>query len=197
MTNREKLRTKKVIILITVVLGVCLLIGAGVWFYCKTARETRAAQEAKAAQDALAAQSALDADLARITAEDVIFVSMSYTDTPSFGFYGTEDAEQMKDAVGWIRNAGFHATLSAASHGVPSAAGGIDPCYAFTLRDRSKLQLSYLGSNQVEYNGWIFSVDDTELAAKFRALYDSVKDKAQKYPSYFPTEPEKAPLAMN
>ena len=192
MDQRQKSKSKRVLLIAAAVLGACLLIGVGIWFYCKTAQEARVAQEAKAAQEALAARTALENDLARITVENVTFVSMSYADTPSYASYGTQDAEQMKEAVGWIKNAGFHETFS-----VPvdrydwffydwfpelRPVGGHQPCYTFTLNDGSKLHFYLDDQDCIKYNGWIYRVDDTGLAAKFRSLYDSVKENAQTYP---------------
>ena len=175
MKTHQKPGAKKVIVIIEAVLGACLLVGAGIWLY----------QGSKA-------KAALESDLARITAEDVTFVSMSYADTPGYASYGTQDAERIKEAIGWIRNAGFHETFS-----VPAdrydwffydwfpelrPVGGHQPCYTFTLRDGSKLHFFYSGEDRIEYNGWSYRVDDAELAVKFRALYDSVKENAQTYP---------------
>ena len=174
MKTPQKSGTRKVLLIAAAVLGVCLLIGAGMLY-----RGGRA-------------KAALENDLARITVENVTFVSMSYADTPSYASYGTQDAEQMEEAIGWIKNAGFHETFS-----VPvdrydwffydwfpelRPVGGHQPCYTFTLSDGSKLHFYLDDQNCIKYNGWIYRVDDTGLAAKFRSLYDSVKENAQTYP---------------
>lgn len=174
MDQRQKSKSKRVLLIAAAVLGVCLLIGAGMLY-----RGGRA-------------KAALENDLARITVENVTFVSMSYADTPSYASYGTQDAEQMEEAVGWIKNAGFHETFS-----VPvdrydwffydwfpelRPVGGHQPCYTFTLSDGSKLHFYLDDQDCIKYNGWIYRVDDTGLAAKFRSLYDSVKENAQTYP---------------
>ena len=174
MDQRQKSKSKRVLLIAAAVLGVCLLIGAGMLY-----RGGRA-------------KAALENDLARITVENVTFVSMSYADTPSYASYGTQDAEQMEEAIGWIKNAGFHETFS-----VPvdrydwffydwfpelRPVGGHQPCYTFTLSDGSKLHFYLDDQNCIKYNGWIYRVDDTGLAAKFRSLYDSVKENAQTYP---------------
>ena len=182
MDQRQKSKSKRVLLIAAAVLGACLLIGVGIWFYCKTAQEARVAQEAKAAQEALAARTALENDLARITVENVTFVSMSYADTPSYASYGTQDAEQMEEAIGWIKHAGFHSKPSAASSWEIPPVGWYQPCYTFTLNDGSKLHFYLDDQDCIKYNGWIYRVDDTGLAAKFRSLYDSVKENAQTYP---------------
>ncbi len=174
MDQRQKSKSKRVLLIAAAVLGVCLLIGAGMLY-----RGGRA-------------KAALENDLARITVENVTFVSMSYADTPSYASYGTQDAEQMEEAIGWIKNAGFHETFS-----VPvdrydwffydwfpelRPVGWYQPCYTFTLSDGSKLHFYLDDQDCIKYNGWIYRVDDTGLAAKFRSLYDSVKENAQTYP---------------
>lgn len=174
MDQRQKSKSKRVLLIAAAVLGVCLLIGAGMLY--------RGGRE----------KAALENDLARITVENVTFVSMSYADTPSYASYGTQDAEQMEEAIGWIKNAGFHETFS-----VPvdrydwffydwfpelRPVGGHQPCYTFTLSDGSKLHFYLDDQDCIKYNGWIYRVDDTGLAAKFRSLYDSVKENAQTYP---------------
>ncbi len=174
MDQRQKSKSKRVLLIAAAVLGVCLLIGAGMLY--------RGGRE----------KAALENDLARITVENVTFVSMSYADTPSYASYGTQDAEQMEEAIGWIKNAGFHETFS-----VPvdrydwffydwfpelRPVGGHQPCYTFTLNDGSKLHFYLDDQNCIKYNGWIYRVDDAGLAAKFRSLYDSVKENAQTYP---------------
>ena len=174
MDQRQKSKSKRVLLIAAAVLGVCLLIGAGMLY--------RGGRE----------KAALENDLARITVENVTFVSMSYADTPSYASYGTQDAEQMEEAIGWIKNAGFHETFS-----VPvdrydwffydwfpelRPVGGHQPCYTFTLSDGSKLHFYLDDQNCIKYNGWIYRVDDAGLAAKFRSLYDSVKENAQTYP---------------
>ena len=78
MDQRQKSKSKRVLLIAAAVLGVCLLIGAGML--------NRGGRE----------KAALENDLARITVENVTFVSMSYADTPSYASYGTQDAEQME-----------------------------------------------------------------------------------------------------
>ena len=165
MDQRQKSKSKRVLLIAVAVLGVCLLIGAGLWLY----RGGRA-------------KAALENDLARITVENVTFVSMSYADTPSYASYGTQDAEQMEEAIGWIKNAGFHSKPAVASSWEIPPVGWHQPCYTFTLSDGSKLHFYLDDQDCIKYNGWIYRVDDTGLAAKFRSLYDSVKENAQTYP---------------
>ena len=164
MDQRQKSKSKRVLLIAAAVLGVCLLIGAGMLY-----RGGRA-------------KAAFENDLARITVENVTFVSMSYADTPSYASYGTQDAEQMEEAIGWIKNAGFHSKPSAASSWEIPPVGWYQPCYTFTLSDGSKLHFYLDDQDCIKYNGWIYRVDDTGLAAKFRSLYDSVKENAQTYP---------------
>jgi len=167
-------------IIIAIVLGVCLLIGAGIWFFCD-----RKSKTAANAQAALEAETAMKADLVRLKTEDLVFVAMSYDDTPNRAAYGTEDIELIKEAAGWIENAGFHSTavhLSEDDRLARPAGFGSD--YTFTLHDGSEIHFCTSENNGIEYNGWIYRVDDTELEVKFRALYDSVKDKAQTHPSH-------------
>ena len=164
MDQRQKSKSKRVLLIAAAVLGVCLLIGAGMLY--------RGGRE----------KAALENDLARITVENVTFVSMSYADTPSYASYGTQDAEQMEEAIGWIKNAGFHSKPSAASSWEIPPVGWYQPCYTFTLSDGSKLHFYLDDQDCIKYNGWIYRVDDTGLAAKFRSLYDSVKENAQTYP---------------
>ena len=73
------------------------------------------------------------------------------------------------------------AMLMAGSWEVPPV-GWHQPCYTFTLRDGSKLHFYLDDHDCIKYNGWIYRVDDAGLAAKFRSLYDSVKENAQTYP---------------
>ena len=164
MDQRQKSKSKWVLLIAAAVLGVCLLIGAGMLY-----RGGRA-------------KAAFENDLARITVENVTFVSMSYADTPSYASYGTQDAEQMEEAIGWIKNAGFHSKPSAASSWEIPPVGWYQPCYTFTLSDGSKLHFYLDDQDCIKYNGWIYCVDDAGLAAKFRSLYDSVKENAQTYP---------------
>ena len=164
MDQRQKSKSKRVLLIAAAVLGVCLLIGAGMLY--------RGGRE----------KAALENDLARITVENVTFVSMSYADTPSYASYGTQDAEQMEEAIGWIKNAGFHSKPSAASSWEIPPVGWYQPCYTFTLSDGSKLHFYLDDQDCIKYNGWIYRVDDAGLAAKFRSLYDSVKENAQTYP---------------
>ena len=164
MKTPQKSGTRKVLLIAAAVLGVCLLIGAGMLY--------RGGRE----------KAALENDLARITVENVTFVSMSYADTPSYASYGTQDAEQMEEAIGWIKNAGFHSKPSAASSWEIPPVGWYQSCYTFTLSDGSKLHFYLDDQDCIKYNGWIYRVDDTGLAAKFRSLYDSVKENAQTYP---------------
>ena len=164
MDQRQKSKSKRVLLIAAAVLGVCLLIGAGMLY--------RGGRE----------KAALENDLARITVENVTFVSMSYADTPSYASYGTQDAEQMEEAIGWIKNAGFHSKPSAASSWEIPPVVWYQPCYTFTLNDGSKLHFYLDDQDCIKYNGWIYRVDGTGLAAKFRSLYDSVKENAQTYP---------------
>lgn len=169
--SEKRTISKRKIILI--IICAVLIVGIAVWF------SVAAHEKAK-----------FESDLSRITTEDVIFVSMSYSFTPSFQYFGTEDPELIAEAVDWVRSTEFHSCyVTALSFDelvynifpTLQPAGRHAPGYCFTLSDGTKITIHSWG-DRIRYNDWYYTVDDTELIAKFRALYDSIKDNEQTRP---------------